>query len=127
MHLYIAQSVVQRYTDENFARAATPEIDPIFAVQDPIRHLVCWHSNVSHNSRRRVVSPAAPHPLVPRHLNRVLAYIGANIGRDIALCDLTQLVGVSKRHFIRTFRAATQRTPYCLFGRVAASPARSTR
>ena len=147
MHVYIAPSVVQQYSDENFGWAAAPEIDPIFAIQDPwlqsyfmllqsefetfgcgrkhpdallltqsmellIRHLVCWHSNVSHNSRRRAVSLAAPHPLAPRHLNRVLAYIDANIGRDIALCDLAQLVGVSKHHFIRSFRAATQKTPY---------------
>ena len=147
MHVYIAPPLIQRYTDENFACAAAPEIDPIFAVQDPwlqsyfmllqsefetfgggrkhpdallltqsmellIRHLVCWRSNVSHNSRRRVVSPAAPHPLAPRHLSRVLAYIDANIGSDIALCDLAQLVGISKHYFIRSFRAATGRTPY---------------
>jgi AraC family transcriptional regulator len=77
-----------------------------------IRHLVCWHSNVSQNGRRRVVTAAAPHPLAPRHLARVLAYIDADIGRDIALADLAQLVGVSRDHFIRSFRAATQRTPY---------------
>jgi transcriptional regulator GlxA family with amidase domain len=39
-------------------------------------------------------------------------YIDANIGSDIALCDLAQLVDVSKHYFIRSFRAATQRTPY---------------
>jgi AraC family transcriptional regulator len=77
-----------------------------------IRHLVCWHSNLSQKSRRRALAPAAPHPLAPRHLARVLAYIDANIGRDIALADLAQLVGVSKYYLIRSFRAATQRTPY---------------
>ena len=147
MHIYIAPSLVQQYGDDNLAWAAVPEIDPVFAVQDPwlqsyfrllqseieifgeegrhpdsllltqsmellIRHLVCWHSNVSHKSRSRVTSPTAPHPLAPRHLSRVLDYIDANIGRDIALGDLAQLVGVSKHHFIRSFRAATQRTPY---------------
>jgi AraC-like DNA-binding protein len=147
MHIYIAQSRIERYSDENLACAVAPEIDPIFAVQDPwlqsyfmllqsefeifrgsvghpdallltqsmellIRHLMCWHSNVSHNSRRRVVSPAVPHPLAPRHLGRVLAYIDANIGSDITLSDLAQLVGVTKHHFIRSFHAATGRTPY---------------
>ena len=77
-----------------------------------IRHLVSWHSNLSRNSRRRMLAAAAAHPLAPRLLMRVLAYIDANIGRDIALGDLAQLVGVSKYHFIRSFRAATQRTPY---------------
>jgi AraC family transcriptional regulator len=76
-----------------------------------IRHLVCWHSNLSQKSRRRAVA-SAPHPLAPRHLARVLAYIDANIGRDIALADLAELVGVSKYYLIRSFRAATQRTPY---------------
>jgi AraC family transcriptional regulator len=147
MHVYIAPSLKQRYTDENLACSAAPEIDPVFAVHDPwlrgyfmmlqsefetfdgsgkypdallltqsmellIRHLVCWHSNVSRNSRRRLVAAAAPRPLAPRHLARVLAYIDADVGRDIALADLAQLVGVSKDHFIRGFRAATHRTPY---------------
>jgi len=76
-----------------------------------IRHLICWHSNVSRSGRRRAASPAL-HPLAPRHLTRVLAYIDAHIGRDIALADLARLVGVSKDHFIRSFRVATQRTPY---------------
>jgi AraC family transcriptional regulator len=77
-----------------------------------IRHLACWHSNLSQNSRKRAVAPAAPHPLAPRRLAMVLAYIDGNIGRDIALADLAQLVGISKDHFIRSFRAATRRTPY---------------
>jgi AraC family transcriptional regulator len=77
-----------------------------------IRHLVCWHSSLSRRSQRRAILPAMPRPLAPRHLARVLAYIDANIGRDIALADLAQLVGVSKYYLIRSFRAATQRTPY---------------
>jgi AraC family transcriptional regulator len=77
-----------------------------------IRHLACWHSNLSQKTRRRALAPASPHPLAPRHLARVLAYIEANVGRDITLADLAQLVGVSKYYLIRSFRAATQRTPY---------------
>jgi transcriptional regulator GlxA family with amidase domain len=52
---------------------------------------------------------AHAHPLAPQQLTRVLVYIDANIGRDIALIDLAQLVGVSRDHFIRCFRAATTR------------------
>ena len=77
-----------------------------------IRHLVCWHSDVSQKGRSRGLAQAAPHPLAPRHLARVLAYIDANVGRDITLADLAQLVCVSKYYLIRSFRAATQRTPY---------------
>jgi AraC family transcriptional regulator len=146
MHVYIAPSLIERHAEENFAAAAAPEIDPLFAVRDPwlqgyftmlrsefevfgggrghpdgllltesmellIRHLVCWHSNLSQKGRR-VLVPAAPRPLAPRHLARVVAYIDDNIGRDITLADLAQLVGVSKYYLIRGFRAATQRTPY---------------
>ena len=76
-----------------------------------IRHLVCWHSNLS-RYRRRGVASGAPHPLAPRHLARILAYIDANLDREIALADLAALIGISKDHFIRGFREATQRTPY---------------
>ncbi len=147
MHVYIAPTLVQRYTDENLACSAAPEIDPLFAIHDPwlrsyfmllqsefgtfgtdasnpdallltqtmellIRHLVGWHSNVSGKTQRRLASPSAPRALAPRHLARVFAYIDANIARNITLCDLAQLVSISKYHFIRSFRAATQRTPY---------------
>jgi AraC family transcriptional regulator len=77
-----------------------------------IRHLLCWHSSLSQKSRERVIGAATVNPLAPRHLARVLAYIDAHIGHDIALADLARLVGISKDHFIRSFRAATQRTPY---------------
>ncbi len=77
-----------------------------------IRHLLCWHSSLPQTSRRRALGPAAPHPLAPRHLTLVLAYIDDHLEHDIALADLADLVGVSKDHFIRGFRAATQRTPY---------------
>lgn len=76
-----------------------------------LRHLVCWHSNVSKTVLQRQASSSAA-PLAPRHLTRVVAYIDANIGRNVALGDLAQLVSISKYHFIRSFRAATQRTPY---------------
>jgi hypothetical protein len=55
-----------------------------------IRHLVCWHSNVSHNSRRRVVSPAAPHLSPPRHLSWVLAYIDAPISAVTSLSAISR-------------------------------------
>jgi AraC family transcriptional regulator len=147
MHIYIPPSLIERYADENLARSAVPQIDPVFAVRDPwlssyftmlqaefetfgdgakhpdpllitqsmellVRHLVRWHSDIPRNSRRRSAAPAVPHPLAPRHLTRVLAYIDAHIADEITLSDLAQLVGISKDHFIRGFRAATQRTPY---------------
>jgi len=76
-----------------------------------IRHLACWHSNLSQHARRRAVTGAL-HPLAPRHLARVLAYIDAHLDGEIAVSDLATLVGISTDHLIRGFRAATQRTPY---------------
>ena len=77
-----------------------------------IRHLVCWHSNITRKAQRQALAPAALHPLAPRPLARVLEHIEANIGRDITLADLAKLVGVSNYYLIRSFRAATGRTPY---------------
>jgi AraC family transcriptional regulator len=146
MHIYIEPAHIGHYTNENLSGATAPEIDPMFALDDPwlqsyfgllqsefeifsrskeqpdpllltqsielvVRHLVNWHSNLSLKGRRRL-APISVHPLAPRHLARILAYIDANIGRDIALAELAQLVELSKDHFIRSFHAATQRTPY---------------
>jgi AraC family transcriptional regulator len=94
---------------------ATKEPDALLLTETMellIRHLVRWHSNLSQDGRRRAVAQSVPQPLAPRHVTRVLDYIEANLGGDIALSDLARLVGVSKDHFIRGFRAATQRTPY---------------
>jgi len=147
MHVYIAPSLLDRYADESSPSARAPEIDPVFAIQDPwlqgyftmlqsefetfgrgikhpdgwlltqsmallIRHLICWHSNISRETKKRALQPAVLHPLAPRHLARVLDYIDANIARDLALADLAKLVGVSTYYLIRSFRAATGRTPY---------------
>ena len=76
-----------------------------------VRHLVHWHSNLAPTSSKRA-APASPQALSPRHLSRVLSYIDANMTREITLADLAALAGVSRHHFIRSFRAATQRTPY---------------
>ena len=76
-----------------------------------VRHLLCWHSDLSRHRQQAALAVGA-HPLAPRHLARVLDYIEVNIADDIALADLAALVGVSKYNFIRSFRAATQQTPY---------------
>ena len=89
--------------------------DPLLLTQSMellIRHLVRWHSNAPQRNRERAAGRAATQPIAPRHLARIIAYIDANIGEEMALDDLARLVGLSKYHFIRSFRAATQRTPY---------------
>ncbi|HXZ00804.1 MAG TPA: AraC family transcriptional regulator [Stellaceae bacterium] len=77
-----------------------------------IRHLVHWHSSAMQHSRRAAINARAPHPLSPRRLKAVVEYIEANLTAAIDLADLAALTGLSANHFIRSFHAATQRTPY---------------
>jgi AraC family transcriptional regulator len=77
-----------------------------------IRHLVHWHSNAMQRSRQAPNNSGMPHPLSSRWLRIILDYIEANLCSEIVLADLAALTGLSTNHFIRAFRAATQRTPY---------------
>lgn len=77
-----------------------------------IRHLVHWYSNAMLRSRQATEKRGPPHPLSPRRLRIVLDYIEANLTSEISLAELAALTGLSANHFIRAFRAATQRTPY---------------
>jgi AraC family transcriptional regulator len=77
-----------------------------------IRHLVHWHSNAMPRSKRAPNNSGMPHPLSSRGLRIVLDYIEENLCSEIVLADLAALTGFSTNHFIRAFRAATQRTPY---------------
>jgi AraC family transcriptional regulator len=77
-----------------------------------VRHLVHWHSNAMLRSRRATGNSGPAHPLSPRRLQAVFEFIDANLSSEIDLADLAALTGLSTNHFIRAFRAATQRTPY---------------
>jgi len=77
-----------------------------------IRHLVHWHSNARRHSQRAALNARAPHPLSPRLMKAVVDYIEANLTAAIDLADLAALTGQSANHFIRSFHAATERTPY---------------
>jgi AraC family transcriptional regulator len=50
--------------------------------------------------------------LNPRHQRRVFEYVDANLHRNIGLQELADLVGYSRGHFLRMFRAATGATPH---------------
>jgi len=77
-----------------------------------VRHLVHWHSNAMLRSRQATENSRPAHPLSPRRLHAVFDFIDANLASEINLADLAALTGLSTNHFIRAFRAATQRTPY---------------
>lgn len=50
--------------------------------------------------------------LRPHLLRRVTEFIGENLGRDLYLKELADLVHLSEAHFIRAFHAAAGCTPY---------------
>ena len=56
--------------------------------------------------------PTSAVSLAPHRLRRVLEFIEANLGRDIALADLAAAAGTSQYHFSRAFHLATGRSPY---------------
>ena len=60
-------------------------------------------------SLRRISSAVA---LASHRLRRVLEFMDANIGCDIALADLVAAAGTSQFHFSRAFHAATGCSPY---------------
>lgn len=77
-----------------------------------LRHLIRWHSSTSRSSwdahdRRNKVSP-----LRPAVLQRISEFIDANLAADISLHALAELAALSVEHFLRSFRAATGKTPY---------------
>jgi AraC family transcriptional regulator len=77
-----------------------------------LRHLMRWHSGGSGirrdtGERRNKVSP-----LRPSVLQRISEFIDANLAADISLHALADLVPLSVEHFLRSFRAATGKTPY---------------
>lgn len=63
--------------------------------------------------RERLVATAQPAGrLAHSHEQRIANYVEANLGKDIALTDLAQLVGLSRFHFLRAFKKTTAETPY---------------
>lgn len=99
------------------ADSLTAEKRPSRLYWDGVAHtltcrLLSLHSTVA------TTRAQAPHILAPARVERVLAFMDANLATDIALSDLAAVAGVSVFHFIRGFRQATGRTPYeCLIHR----------
>ena len=56
--------------------------------------------------------PACAVSLAPHRLRRVLEFIEARLGEDIALADLVAAAGTSQYHFSHAFHLATGQSPY---------------
>lgn len=53
-----------------------------------------------------------PHPLPPRAVEAVRAYVEERIDATISVDHLAQHIGISRHHFSRRFRGATGQSPY---------------
>ena len=54
-----------------------------------------------------------PHnPLSCRKMRRLEEYVGDNLGKPLSLAEMSGVVDLSKRHFLRAFREATGTTPH---------------
>lgn len=69
--------------------------------------------NLFHRYAERRARPSRAHGgLPPALLRRVLEYIEAHLGADIALVDLAGLAGLSAHHFGQAFKASTGIAPH---------------
>jgi len=77
-----------------------------------LRHLIRWHSSISRSSRDALDRRNKVSPLRPAVLQRISEFIDANLAADITLHALADLAALSVEHFLRSFHAATGKTPY---------------
>ena len=57
-------------------------------------------------------APRKPAPAATRRMPAVFEYIDARLGSDLNLGELSELVAMSKFHFLRTFKHASGMTPH---------------
>jgi AraC family transcriptional regulator len=106
------QMLVSEY--DTFSRYQTPA-DSLLVEETQhslLRHLIRWHSSISSSSRDAIERRNKVSPLGPSVLQRISEFIDANLAADISLRALADLAGLSIEHFLRSFRAATGKTPY---------------
>jgi AraC family transcriptional regulator len=77
-----------------------------------LRHLARWHSAAATAKPGARERSGKVSPLRPSMLQRISDFIDANLAADISLRALAELSAMSVEHFLRSFRAATGKTPY---------------
>lgn len=73
-------------------------------------HLVRRHAALRPGARQTMQHPSGA--LRPHLVRRVVEFVESRMATSISLAELAALAHLSPRHFIRAFRAATDRTPY---------------
>ncbi len=74
--------------------------------------LLCAQLARVHCANRRLGAWPRRRGLAPWQVKRVTGYMRDQLGQDIGLADLAQLVGLSRFHFCTAFRLATGQTPH---------------
>jgi AraC family transcriptional regulator len=74
--------------------------------------LVCLQLLRAHSSIDTPLETAARRGLAAWQVRRVNSYLHDNLGRDIGLQELADIVGLSRFHFCHAFRMATGYTPH---------------
>jgi AraC family transcriptional regulator len=77
-----------------------------------LRHLRNCHFNAAAREPSAHHAAHMVHPLRPMLVRRIEEYIEANLQRDIPLKPLADIAHMSVDHFVRTFSAATGKTPH---------------
>ena len=140
IHVYIADTALRRFAEQNLDGGEVPRIRDFLAVTDPwlagyfqlldsecalypddglfleqtehllLRHLVRHYSNAAATAARGARVRVAP--LQRPVTRRIEAYIDANLDADVSLQTLAALAHMSVDHFVRAFRVATGKTPH---------------
>ncbi|MGF1513747.1 MAG: helix-turn-helix domain-containing protein [Elainellaceae cyanobacterium] len=78
---------------------------------DSLTNVLAVHL-LRHHATTRPELPTYDGGLPQRQLLQVLDYIDAHLGREIALADLAELIGMSQFHFGRLFKQSLGLSPY---------------
>jgi AraC family transcriptional regulator len=106
------QMLVSEYDTFSSQQAPTDSLLVDQTQHSLLRHLIRWHSSISRSSRDALDRRNKVSPLRPAVLQRISEFIDANLAADISLHALADLAALSVEHFLRSFHAATGKTPY---------------
>ena len=77
------------------------------------RHLIRHYASDTHRHGIRALDRLqGKATLSPNRLNRIVAFMEENYARQVGLSDMSELVCMSRDHFVRAFRNAVGQTPY---------------
>lgn len=92
------------------AAAGAAAVDRLFA--DQATELLVTHLLRSHSSHGSAPDGPSRGGLAPRQLERLVAYLDANLAENVSLDALARIAGLSPFHLCRAFKASTGLPPH---------------